>query len=70
MISKSNMKLQSKGPYTHKNGLQTMAAESLETSLHAVVLSVKEYNREWKYHSRTERKEHGNIRRQQDQTSE
>jgi hypothetical protein len=47
-----------------------MAAESLETSLHAVVLSVKEYNREWKYHSRTERKEHGNIRRQQDQTSE
>jgi hypothetical protein len=45
MISKSNTKLQSKGPYTHKNGLQTMAVESVETSLHVVLLSVKEYNR-------------------------
>jgi hypothetical protein len=47
-----------------------MAVESVETSVHAVVLSVKEYNREWRYHSRTERKEHGNIGCQQDQTAE
>jgi hypothetical protein len=51
----------SKGPCTHKNGLQTVTIESVETSLHVVVSHEQEYNRECRYHSR----KHGNIRRQQ-----
>jgi hypothetical protein len=38
-----------------------MTVESVETSLHVVVLHEQEYNRECRYHGR----KHGNIGRQQ-----